>query len=426
MDKRDWKVATLSVLLTALAGLLAINLFGGGEKKIEQPIKRLYSTEDPQFQRAMGVLLGPPILDGNRFEVLLNGDQIFPSMLEAIRGARKTINLESYIYWSGEVGRQFAEALAERSRAGVKVRLLLDWLGSSKLDERQIQYMADAGVQVRRFHKPTWYQIARLNNRTHRKELVVDGRTGFTGGVGIADLWSGHAQDPRHWRDTHFRVEGPVVAQMQAVFIDNWTKVTGELLHGDDYFPTLPDSGRGRAQMFMSSPQGGSESMHLMYLLAITAAAKTIQLSSAYFVPDDLSTTALVDAARRGVKIEIVTPGPHVDTETVNKASRARWSELLRAGIRIFEYQPAMYHCKVMVVDGYWVSVGSTNFDNRSFSLNDEANLNIYDRDFARRQIEIFREDQARSREVTLEQWEARPFTEKLMEQAAALLSVQL
>jgi cardiolipin synthase len=426
MNKRDWKVATLSVLLTALASLLAINLLGGGEKKIEQPIKRLYSTDDPQFERAMGVLLGPPILDGNRYDVLLNGDQIFPSMLEAIRGARKTINFESYIYWSGEVGRQFAEALAERSRAGVRVRLLLDWLGSSKLDDRQIRYMADAGVQVQRFHKPTWYQIARLNNRTHRKELIVDGRIGFTGGVGIADLWSGHGQDPQHWRDTHFRVEGPVVAQMQAVFIDNWTKVTGELLHGEDYFPALPARGRGRAQMFMSSPQGGSESMRLMYLLAITAAAQTIQLSSAYFVPDELSTAALVDAARRGVKIEIVTPGPHVDTETVNKASRAHWSELLQAGIRIFEYQPTMYHCKVMVVDGYWVSVGSTNFDNRSFSLNDEANLNLYDRDFARRQIEIFREDQARSREVTLEQWEARPLEEKVIEQAAALLSLQL
>jgi len=278
-------VALTAVGLTIAAGLIALNL-KTGEKQVEQPVARLYDTTDPQFARAMGVLLGPPILEGNRLEVLLNGDQIFPSMLSAIRGARKTITFESYIYWSGSTGREFAEALAERARAGVKVHVLLDWLGSSKLDADQLALMVDAGVSVRKFHEPVWYHLDRMNNRTHRKVLVVDGTVGFTGGVGIADVWSGNAQDPEHWRDTHFRAEGPVVAQMQAVFMDNWIKVTGEVLHGAEYFPPLARRGPGAAQMFSSSPEGGSESMHLMYLLAISAAAKSIHLSSAYFVPD--------------------------------------------------------------------------------------------------------------------------------------------
>jgi len=418
-------VAAIAVGLTTAAGLVALN-FKAGEKQVDRPPARLYDTADPQFARAMGVLLGPPILEGNRLEVLLNGDQIFPSMLSAIRGARKTITFESYIYWSGTIGREFAEALSERSRAGVKVHVLLDWLGSSKLDPDQLAMMVDAGVSVRKFHEPVWYHLDRMNNRTHRKVLVVDGTVGFTGGVGIADVWSGNAQDPDHWRDTHFRAEGPVVAQMQAVFMDNWIKVTGEVLHGAEYFPPLERRGSGAAQMFSSSPEGGSESMHLMYLLAINAAAKSIHLSSAYFVPDELTREALIAAARRGVRVQIITPGKHMDAETVRRASRARWGDLLQSGIEISEYQPTMYHCKVLVVDGLWISVGSTNFDNRSFALNDEANLNILDPAFAARQIAIFEQDRAHATPITFAQWQQRPFTEKVVEHTAALLSLQL
>jgi len=418
-------VAAIAVGLTTAAGLVALN-FKAGEKQVDRPPARLYDTADPQFARAMGVLLGPPILEGNRLEVLLNGDQIFPSMLSAIRGARKTITFESYIYWSGTIGREFAKALSERSRAGVKVHVLLDWLGSSKLDPDQLAMMVDAGVSVRKFHEPVWYHLDRMNNRTHRKVLVVDGTVGFTGGVGIADVWSGNAQDPDHWRDTHFRAEGPVVAQMQAVFMDNWIKVTGEVLHGAEYFPPLERRGSGAAQMFSSSPEGGSESMHLMYLLAINAAAKSIHLSSAYFVPDELTREALIAAARRGVRVQIITPGKHMDAETVRRASRARWGDLLQSGIEISEYQPTMYHCKVLVVDGLWISVGSTNFDNRSFALNDEANLNILDPAFAARQIAIFEQDRAHATPITFAQWQQRPFTEKVVEHTAALLSLQL
>ncbi|HKP67435.1 MAG TPA: phospholipase D-like domain-containing protein [Casimicrobiaceae bacterium] len=425
MKSRDVVVAAIAIALTVVVGLIALN-FRTGEKQIEQTVARLYETSDPQFQRAMGVLLGPPIIAGNRFDVLVNGDMIFPAMLSAIRSARETITFESYIYWSGDVGRAFAEALAERARAGVHVHLLLDWLGSSKLDPAQLALMVKAGVEVRRFHEPRWYQLARLNNRTHRKLLIVDGKVGFTGGVGIADEWSGNAQDAMHWRDTHFRAEGPVVAQMQAVFMDNWIKVTGNVLHGAGYFPALAAAGASRGQMFSSSPEGGSESMHLMYLLAITAATRSIDLSSAYFVPDALTQAALVSAAKRGVKIRIITPGEHIDAETVRRASRAGWGDLLRAGIEIHEYQPTMFHCKVLVVDALWISVGSTNFDSRSFAINDEANLNIDDAAFARRQIEIFEADLARSKRVTLAAWEQRPLSEKLLEHAAALLRTQL
>jgi cardiolipin synthase len=426
MKSRSKLSVILITFVVTLLAVLAVLNFTGGEKKLEHRIPRLYSVEDPQFYRTMGVLLGPAIVDGNRFEVLLNGDQIFPAMLSAIHSARHSITFETYIYWSGTIGKEFADALAERARAGVKVHVLLDWVGSNKMDKAYLEEMARAGVELRRYHEPHWYNLSRLNNRTHRKLLIVDGRAGFTGGVGIADEWTGNAQDPDHWRDTHFRAEGPVVAEMQAVFVDNWMKATSEVLHGDAYFPELSPVGTGKAQMFSSSPTAGAESMHLMYLLAITAASRSIQLSMSYFVPDDLAVRTLVAALKRGVKIQIIMPGPQGDASVVRRASRARWGELLAAGAELYEYQPTMFHCKVLVVDGVMVSVGSTNFDNRSFRLNDEANLNIYDTAFAQRQIEIFRQDLTRSRRYTFEEWKDRPLREKIWEHLVSLLGAQL
>jgi cardiolipin synthase len=414
---------------TCLATLAAVALvlnFTSGEKKVERQLERLYATDDSQFRRSMGVLLGPPILDGNKTEVLLNGDQIFPAMLHAIRQARRTITFETYIYWSGSIGREFADALAARSRAGVKVHVLLDWMGSVKMEERYLDEMKRAGVEVERYHEPHWSHLPRFNNRTHRKVLVVDGEIGFTGGVGIADQWRGNAHDASQWRDTHFRAEGPVVAQMQAVFMDNWIKATGRVLHGEAYFPALQARGDHAAQMFSSSPTGGSESMHLMYLMAITAARRSIHLSSSYFVPDALAVKALADAARRGVRVQIITPGSKIDSDVVRRASRSRWGPLLEAGVQIAEFQPTMFHCKVLVVDGLWVSVGSTNFDNRSFRLNDEANLNVLNAGFAQQQIAIFEADLRQTRAVTLQAWQQRPLTQKLVEQLASLVGAQL
>ncbi|MCT8173965.1 phospholipase D-like domain-containing protein [Variovorax sp. CY25R-8] len=423
--RKPWKAIAWTFVLTLAATLLVLNLTSG-EKKLDEQVRREYALHDPQYQRALGALLGPPIADGNRFEAFQNGDRIFPPMLAAIRAAKHSITFETYIYWSGDIGRAFADALSERARAGVKVHVLLDWVGSAKVDADFIREMETAGVEIRKFHKPSWYDIARMNNRTHRKLLVVDGRIGFTGGVGIAPEWTGNAQDPAHWRDSHYQVEGPVVAQMQAVFMDNWIKVSGDVLHGERYFPPLPPVGNGRAQMFSSSPSGGSESMHLMYLLSIAAATKTIDLSSAYFVPDDLTVGALVAALHRGVRVRIVTPGPIIDSQTVRRASRAAWGPLLEAGAQISEYQPTMYHCKVFLVDGLLVSVGSTNFDNRSFRLNDEANLNIYDEAFAAAQTVQFEADLAQSKRLSYEGWKERPLLEKAWEHLAAVLSPQL
>lgn len=413
------------VCLGALLTLLGFNLFSAQETQIRRPIDHHYSVSDPQFLRSMGVLLGPPLAPGNRVDTLLNGDEIFPAMLEAIREARRTIDFETYIYWSGTVGKEFADALSERAKAGVKVHILVDWVGSQKMDQGLLQRMADAGVEIRKYHALHWFTLDRLNNRTHRKILVTDGRVGFTGGVGIADEWRGHAQDKDHWRDTHFRVEGPAVAQMQAAFNDNWVKVSGKVLDGDDYFPAQQPAGDLPAQMFSSSPDGGADSMHLMYLLSVAAATKTIDLSMAYFVPDDLALDALHAALKRGVRVRIIMPGPITDASVVRHASRALWGEILAAGAEIYEYQPTMYHCKVLVVDGLWVSVGSTNFDNRSFRLNDEANLNVYDRDFAARQTADFEADLKRSRRITLDEWSSRPWTEKAKERFYALARLQ-
>ena len=414
-----------TVAATLAVVVLVVNL-GLGDKQIDRRLQHLYAVADPQFQRTMGVMLGPSLVDGNRVDALLNGNEIFPAMLDAIRSAKETVTFETYIYWSGSIGEEFAAAFADRAKAGVKVHVLIDWVGSSKIDEAYLKEMRDAGVELRRYNKPRWYTIGRVNNRTHRKLLVVDGRVGFTGGVGIADKWLGNAQSPEHWRDTHFRIEGPAVAQFQAAFLDNWTKATGAVLHGTPYFPSLKPAGTHRAQMFISSPGGGAESMQLMYLLSIGAATRSIRLSMSYFVPDDVALASFADALQRGVKVQLILPGAHIDTEVVRRASRAQWGKLLRAGAEIYEYQPTMFHCKVMIVDDLWVSVGSTNFDNRSFSVNDEANLNVYDAVFAQRQSAVFEEDLKRSRRISLEEWEDRPWREKLVEHASAILSSQL
>ena len=425
MPLRRLSTIALTALITTAAALLLVNC-SGGEKDLEQQVTREYGTDEPQFRRTMATLLEAPIVGGNRLTDLQNGEEIFPAMLEAIRGAKESITFETYIYWSGEIGRSFAEALAERARAGVKVHVLLDWVGSVKMEEQFLEDLGDAGVEVERYHKPRWYTLSRMNNRTHRKLLVVDGRIGFTGGVGIADQWQGSAQDPEHWRDTHYRIEGPAAAMFQAVFLDNWTKSTGRVLHGARYFPALQPQGDSLAQMVSSSPTGGSETIHLMYLLAIAAANDSISLSSSYFVPDEMTVQALVAAVKRGVRVKIITPGPLIDTQIVRAASRSRWGELLAAGVEIAEYQPTMYHVKMLSIDGRFVSVGSTNFDNRSFRLNDEANLNVYDEAFAKEAEAVFEADWSRSRPISFAAWNARPWHQKWREQVASWLGPQL
>ncbi|MEP7326558.1 MAG: phospholipase D-like domain-containing protein [Gemmatimonadota bacterium] len=412
-------------VLAAVFILFLLNLHTA-VPRVGRELEHRYGPRTPQFERAMGTLLGPGILAGNRVRVLLNGDQIFPAMLAAIRSARRTVTFETYIYWSGEIGKEFADALCDRARNGVKVHLLLDWVGAGKIDHGLVTSMEEAGVEVEKYRPLKWYNLTRLNNRTHRKLLVVDGMIGFTGGVGIADIWSGNAQDPEHWRDTHFQLEGPAVAQMQAAFLDNWLKVRPKVLHGDDYFPPLESAGDARAQVFKSSFGEGSESARLMYLLSIGSAERSILLANSYFVPDEVAIEQLVAARRRGVRVEVIVPGEHIDSQVVRRASRALWKDLLEAGVEIYEYQPTMFHVKVMVVDGVWSSVGSTNFDPRSFCLNDEANLNVMDPTFARQQEEVFEADKLKARRVTLEMWRRRPLRERAQERLASLLRSQL
>ena len=417
------------VLPTALATLLLVVVVTnvtGPEKQLERRVAHLHDPADAQFRREMSVMLGPTIVPGNRVTVLNNGDEIFPAMLAAIDSATTTITFETYVYWSGDVGARFAEALSARARAGVAVHVLLDWAGSMKMDGALLDAMEAAGVEVQRYHPLRWYTLDRLNNRTHRKLLVVDGRIGFTGGVGIADEWTGHAQDPDHWRDVHFRVEGPVVAQLQAAFLDNWLKTSGEVLHGPPYFPPLDSAGTFDAQMFLSSPGSGSGTMRLMYLMALGAATRTVDLEAAYFVPDGLILEALIAASARGVRVRVLVPGEHMDAESVRFASRHVWGELLRAGVEIHEYVPTMLHNKVLIVDGFLVSVGSTNFDVRSFDLNDEASLNVYDAGFARAMGALFEHDLAQSRPYTLAMWEDRPFRERFMEKVVLPFRSQL
>ena len=417
------------VALTALATLAAVLLvqnWTGAEKKLKQQVPRLYESDDGEFRRSLSSLLGPQIVEGNKVQTLLNGEQIFPSMLAAIRAAQSTITFETYIYWSGSIGREFVDALTERARAGVRAHVLLDWVGSLKMEQALVDEMKQAGIEVVRFHKPHWSNLNKLNNRTHRRLLVVDGRIGFTGGVGIADQWRGQARNPEEWRDSHFRVEGPVVAQMQAVFLDNWMRATGRVLHGDAYFPALKPAGDLAAQMFSSSPSGGSESMQLMYQLAITAAKHRIELANSYFVPDEMTIQILADAARRGVKVRVIVPNGHIDSEVVRKASRGSWGPMLQAGIEIAEFQPTMFHVKSLVVDGLFSSVGSTNFDNRSFRLNDEANLNVLSREFGAIQQRVFDQDWTWARRISLAEWQARPWSERLQERLAGVLRSQL
>lgn len=379
-----------------------------------KPLSHVAAVRSPEFRQSMGNLLGAGFSPGNRVTTLENGDQIFPAMLQAIRNARRTITFETYVFEKGDVPSVFAEAFAERARAGVKVLVLLDAEGGGK-SKKYNSLFKDSGVELVRY-RPAWYpNIIRYNNRTHRKLLVVDGRIAFIGGVGIADSWGGSAQSPKHWRDNHYRLEGPVVAQVQAAFADNWLHSRKEVLIGADYFPALPPAGSAACSVFFASPQHGSFGVPVMYHVSIAAAAKSILIQNAYFVPDKDTIAALVGAARRGVKVRIIVPGENIDQPKVRRASRRLWEPLLEAGVEVHEYQPTMLHSKLLIVDDEFVSVGSANFDNRSLHLNDEANLNVIDRGFAREQTRIFERDLAKSKRITLDDYRRIGPGERLM-----------
>ena len=408
--------------------LLLVLVFGNGcalklGKQPRQEVAPLYSAASPEFRQSAGALLGPNFVGGNNITTLLNGDQIFPAMLNAIHSAKRSINLETYVFWDGEIARQFTEALADAAQSGVKVNAVLDARGTNKMGRENAERLRSAGVKIVKYHRGFWPDPRRYNNRTHRKLLIVDGKIAFIGGAGIADLWTGNADSPKHWRDNHYRVTGPVVAQLQASFISNWLKTRGTVLHGDDYFPPLETTGSSLAQAIRSGAH--YENLDLMYLLGIASAQKTLRIENAYFLPDDLVRKELIAAAKRGAKVEIIVPGKKIDQKLVRAASKRHWPELLNAGIKIYEYEPTMVHVKLMIVDDTFSSVGSGNFDNRSIRLNDEANLDVLDRQFAAEQTRFFEMDKRHSREVSLEELSGLHFANPF-DQLAGLLSPQL
>ncbi len=415
----------ITLLSTALLVALGINLATAEKRLLYRP-RRLYTSRDADFKRALGVLLGPPLVAGNHVQTLINGEQIFPAMLDAIAAAKISVTFETFVF-RDEIGARFCQALTHAARRGIHVHVLLDWLGSRTMPPAMLSTLRAAGADLQLYHAPSWYHIGRLNNRTHRKLMVIDGRNGFTGGVGFGREWVGNRKHPKDWRESHYQVTGPVVAQMQAVFVDNWIKATGRVLHGAEYFPTdLTVQGDMDAQMFGSSPVGGSESMHLMVLLALTAANSSIDIENPYFVPDRLTVDALIAARRRSVRVRIVVPGRYTDARIGRWAAQGLYGVLLKEGVEIFEYQPTMIHCKVMVIDAVWTSVGSANFDDRSFRLNDEANLNIFSARLAQEQIRHIDADIAQSRRMVLRRWARRSTSRRFYENLALLLRSQL
>ncbi|MEV8641445.1 phospholipase D-like domain-containing protein [Mesorhizobium ciceri] len=423
-----WRKVLIYLAIAAIGSLLTVLIINltPQPRVLRSIVPHRFDATDPQFPKTMSSYSQGQMFGSNAVQTLVNGDEIFPSMLQAIGAARSSVNMETYIYWSGAIGYEFAIALATKAREGVEVRVNVDWVGSLPFDEDLIRIMTTAGVRFERYRPLRWYTLDRVNNRTHRKLLIVDGRIAFTGGVGIADDWRGNARNSNEWRDTHYRIEGPAVPAFQAAFAENWLETTGETLQGGKFYPAVAAAGGLDAQLILSSQPNGSENMELMMLAAIAAAKDHLRIGMAYFVPDDIALQQILDARKRGVSVDVIVPNWLTDVPVVRKGSRFFWGELLKAGVRIFEFQPTMYHPKLLIVDDVWVSFGSANLDERSLRLNDEASLNVYGLEFARTQIDVFNEDLKRSRQVSLEEWQARPLSEKVTDYFASRFRSQL
>ncbi|MBJ7328503.1 MAG: cardiolipin synthase B [Solirubrobacteraceae bacterium] len=382
---------------------------------------------DPEFLYAAEALTAAPISLGNEIDLLINGDEIFPAFLETIRGAEQTLNLLTYVYWRGDIADEVAGALCEKAKEGVEVNVLLDALGAAKMNSGLVDDMRDAGVTVAHFRPPRPYAIKRINNRTHRKLLIADGRIGLTGGVGIAEEWTGNADSPEHWRDTHVRVRGPVVRGLQGAFAENWLEATGDVLVGDGHLPHLdPIDDGGPMQVVRSSAGVGDSNAEALFFLAIACAQERLDLTAAYFAPRPAFVQALCDAASRDVEVRVLVPGEHIDKEVVRVAGRSVYEELLDCGVQVFEYCPTMLHAKSLAIDGQWAAVGSVNFDNRSFALNDEATLCVQSEAFASELDAQFASDLEVSEAIDPDRWSGRGPGHRVREAAARLARREL
>jgi cardiolipin synthase len=382
-------------------------------------------VDSSEFLNTVSGASGVPFIDGNRVELLNNGDRFYPRMLEAIRGAQATITIEAYIYWAGQVGLEFARALAERAKAGVSVTILLDAVGSSNIGPDILRELEAGGCQVAWYNPLSLRTIGRFNNRTHRKSLIVDGAVAFTGGAGIADHWRGDARGPGEWRDMQIRIEGPAVAPLQSGFAHNWKKTTGELISGDAYYPSLEEGGRLAVQTMLSSPETGGSNVSTMYYLSIVCARRSIYIANPYFIPDPVAIETLLDAKRRGVDVRVMVSGIRNDAWVARQNSVRLFGRLLEAGVEILEYNQTMLHHKTMVVDGVWCTVGTANFDNRSFAHNEESNICVMDRGLAQELERTFLADAVGCRSVTLKRWRRRGAWARSQELVAALLEEQ-
>jgi cardiolipin synthase A/B len=412
-------------LVAGIGVLVAMNLMAG-ETRVDQRVNHLYAIDSPRFEKELGVFLGPSFVAGNQATILLNGDRIFPAMLGAIEGARQSITFETYIYWSGDIGRRFATALGDAARRGVPTHVLLDWVGASKMDDALLEEMKAAGVRVRKFHPPHWYNLGRMNNRTHRKLLVVDGRIGFTGGVGIAEEWTGNCQDTDHWRDTHLRIEGPAVRDLLGGFQQNWAETTRTVLTPDRLPELEPFDDGIPMHITRSSATHGSTEAEMLFFAVIAAAQKSLDITTAYFAPRDAVVDALIEAVSRGVEVRLLVNGPHGDKELVRQTGRRSYRSLLQGGVRIFEYQRTMVHAKIVTVDGVFASTGSINVDNRSFALNDELNASMFDPAVTAIFDEHFQNDLADAHEIDLGRWERRARRLRAVEGIGALVREEL
>ena len=406
----------LAICIRLITVVLGVFLAVGCARVYPHVVLPALSLGEPSFFPTLEAYASAPIVGGNSAEFLLNGEQIFPAIVDAIRSAKKTITYAQYFYEDGPVAREVAEALSERCREGVGVNVLLDAFGTLSMPKEYAELMTRSGCHVAYFRPLSQYIFRRYNNRNHRRILVVDGRLGFTGGSGVSRKWMGNGRVEHHWRDTDIRVEGPVVEYLQAAFAENWLETTGVVLGGETYFPRpLEPRGEVYAQIVKSSPAAGSFAMYTTFLLAVSAARRSIMITNPYFVLDDKMQQALITSARRGVRVRVLVPGA-IDHNIVRQASRRQFGSMLRAGIQIFEYTPALLHSKTMVIDGVWSTIGSTNLDNRSFAVNDELNLIVYSRPVAQRLEQIFADDIALSRPVTYTAWRNRGLASKILE----------
>ncbi|REL33858.1 cardiolipin synthase B [Rhodohalobacter sp. SW132] len=406
-------ISLLTLFLVFLIGTVLFFNAVPKEKRLLELINTDHSIEDPEFIYESCLLIGRPWTKNNQIEVLENGEEIYDSMVEAINSAERTITFETYEYYGDEAAQRFSEAFSAAAERGVKVHALLDFIGSVNATDEQLEMMEEAGVELIRWRKPSWYQFARFNHRTHRKLLIIDGNIGFTGGANVGDNWLGSVENGAY-KDYHYKIRGSLVSELQASFSENWTSASGRLIYGNDYFSIQDSAGNKKMQVSSSHPREGKQKMRKMFIYSMASARDTVRFATAYFYPDQLFLDALQETAERGVTVQILVPGESIDKGFVRHASVNNWRGILESGVEIYEYQPSMYHAKLMIADNRMVSMGSSNLDNRSFRLNDETNVNILSEEFAATMTELYKNDKSEAERYTLKMWENRPYSNRL------------